>query len=382
MNKIINQWQFFKHREKYLKLGQPLYSRYAKDCFLFSSENKKYIDFLMSWGSIVLGHADKGIEQVIKSKIRYGLNFNNHLFIEDELAEIFSSFFSFKSKLAFFNNGSDATTSAIRIARAFTKKQFVIFSGYHGWHGWAQPNTNGILKEERVNSSKFRLVGHEKILNFINKNNKKIACIILEIPIRSKDALKVVKEIKKLSKQYKFLLIYDEIKSGLRLGFTPGISLYGIEPDILVYGKAFGGGLPFSALIVKEKVIKNLNNLNMMATFWGSPLSLYVAKYIIREFKMKDLAKNLTNISEYFVLNFNRIFKDAGIGVYLDEYYSMPKLIFKENERVMNKFYKLSFENGLYIRPNHCWFLSLSHKKDICDLALKKFSRIVKVLRK
>lgn len=199
--------------------------------------------------------------------------------------------------------------------------------------------------------------------------------------MRVPDEAKVVQEIKRLSIQYNFLLIFDEIKSGLRLGFTHGISLfYKVNPDMMVFGKAFGGGLPLSILVGRREFFNKLDNVQLSATFWGFPLSLFVAQYLIQRFRQDDLSTQLKKQSEYFVKNFNEIFFESGIDIQLDQYYTMPMIISHEKKRLFEKFYRLSFNNGLYIRPNHCWFLSLAHTREVIDRALEKFKKIVNKL--
>lgn len=134
MRHFINNWQIIKRRKDYLKLGQPLFTKHAQGAVLVSTTQKRYIDFLMGWGTIILGHNDSAVRRTIEKYLKLGLSFNTHHKIEILLAQNISDFIPFPCKVGYFINGTDATSAAARVARAFTKKEIVILTGFHGWN--------------------------------------------------------------------------------------------------------------------------------------------------------------------------------------------------------------------------------------------------------
>ncbi len=380
---LIPDWQSEKHWEVDINRGKPLFAEYSLGPYFYTPEKKKYIDFLMGWGSIIIGHADKGIQEVIFAEAQKGLIFNSHHPVEIQLASTLKGFYPFEVHVGYFLNGSDAVSAAVRIARAATGKEGVLFSGYHGWHDWSQPFAKGVPIFVKDFSQKISIETQEQTLDIIHAKLNNLACLVFEVPLASSFSVPFFQYIKKLSVENNFLIIFDEIKSGIRLGFTPGVNLYKIYPDMVIYGKAFSGGLPLSLLLIDTKYANITSGTALAATYWGYPLAIHVAEHIINRFRKENLLDTLQENSSYFFSQLSRIFQDQGIDFRFEGPSAMPVFVTGENNFLIQTFYQRCFQLGLYFRrPGKNWFVSTSHTQQVLDESLEKFEMAIKKTKK
>ncbi len=366
-----------KRREKYITLGQPLIIERSYGAYIYDEYGKDYIDFLMGWGAVITGHGDSEIIDIVCDEMRSGIQSNCHSSLEISYAETLRSIHGRQLRVGYFANGSDATTAGVRIARSYTDKDLVIFTGYHGWHEWSQPDTQGLHTGARSFSKKIKPSENESLLKEIEGYGSQIACVVVELPIRDSEASSIVQNIALLAKRFNFCLIFDEIKSCPRLGFNYGYEKYGVKPDMITYGKALGGGLPFSMLLIDGRLNEASKDTHISATYWGCPVSIAVAQYITSLFTDQDCQRQLTENANYFVEYFNLLSRKYQISLNLDNYTPLPYLRHNEKDGFINKFYAAAFRNGLFLRPNHCWFLSLAHTKEISELSLQRYEKVL-----
>jgi glutamate-1-semialdehyde 2,1-aminomutase len=187
-----------------------------------------------------------------------------------------------------------------------------------------------------------------------------------------------IKELCDNAIKHDILVVFDEIKAGGRLGYSSGYDITQIIPDMTVYGKVFGGGLPLSMLLVKKNRVSAIPNIHCSATFWGYSLALHVASDIIDRISNSDEIPKLHERSGRFILNSNRLFKKADIPVRFSGSAIMPFL--EIEDKIANNFYSNCFKEGLYIRPKHCLFLSTAHTEAVLDETLDKLKSIVSEL--
>jgi len=379
---FIKGWQNVKCRKNNIKSGQPLVIKKAKGVYVWDNHNRKYVDFLMGWGTMAYGHNDDKINSIILKNLENASIINGHTDIAIKVGRLFNKFYNEENfKTGFFVNGSDAVSSAVRISRNVTGKKKVLFTGYHGWHDWAQPHCGGILSECTKMSCDVRGYAGAKIIQSVEENHTDLACVIVEIPLRIPDANDVIIKLRKLADERNFFLVFDEIKSGIRMGLTPGKKLYNICPDMATYGKAFAGGMPFSALIVKESISKRIvNELCLSATYWGHPFALYIVEHMIEN--VDKISNTIEDNGRYFVRKFNEVFRKHGTSIALDNIYSMPRIKINLNSDVVDRFYSASFDGGIYMRRfPHCMFISTGHDRIVVDSIMSVFDGIARKMK-
>jgi glutamate-1-semialdehyde 2,1-aminomutase len=379
MTPLFKDWQPHRHKKEYLDLGQPLTTTHADGAIVYC-DNKEYIDFVMGWGTIILGHSNQGIAGIISKHLNEPLIVNNHTDIELSVARSLSNFYNSNYDVSFFMNGSDVTTSAVRVSRALTKKKRVLFRGYHGWHDWAQPKASGVIDYATKYSSSLKHDADD-IYSEIEEHADQLACVILETPLKSEKARDVLTRIKALSKKHGFLLVFDEIKTTMRCGFAYGRDVYGVNADIVLLGKACAGGLPLSIMLTDKRIAESVQGTRLIGSYWGSPMSLHVFEYLFNLSQERDIVSELELIGINFRNSFNKIFMSRGIPISLSGQATMPVMEFDSKAINILKFYKLCFKHGIYVRmPPHCWFISLAHTLELCEEAISRFNCVAKEL--
>jgi glutamate-1-semialdehyde aminotransferase len=292
------------------------------------------------------------------------------------LAKKLISWYESPMQVAYFLNGSDATSLALRIARAHTGRHTIFSCGYHGWQDWSQPESSGVLLYERKYSKKFNYGEVSSLVSEIEIKKNEVAVVMLETPFPS-NFIKEIKQICKIAKEANVLIAFDEVKAGGRVGFTSGQDSSGVEPDFALYGKVFGGGLPLSFMLVKKILAQKVpNDTFLSSTFWGYPLALNMADAVVDRINSSDELTILKKRADKFIKNINHFTTTHHIPLMFYGESLMPSL--QIDEKYSHAFYTACFAHGLYIRPNHCWFLSVAHTDAVLDESYELLQSVIK----
>ena len=377
----------------------PFFVKKSQGAYLTDIDNKKYIDYIGSWGAQILGHCDKRITSLLAKQIKIGLTYGTPCENEFILAKNICKIFPSIDKIRMVNSGTEATMSAIRLARGFTKRNKIIkFDGcYHG-HGdsflikagsgastFGIPNSLGVTKSNAKDTISLPYNNIELVKKTVKKND--IACIIIE-PIagnmnfiRSKKLF--LEELRELCTKKKIILIFDEVMTGFRVALGGAQSIYKIKPDLTTLGKVIGGGLPVGAFGGKEEIMNQLapmGGVYQAGTLSGNPLAMTAGiktlEIISSNNFFKDLHKKskylldgINNISEKYGKSINVDYQGGMFGIYftknnIDNY----KDIAKSNLGEFISFFKFMKKNGIFFAPSpfEAGFISSSHsKKDL-----------------
>ncbi len=257
--------------------GTPLFIDKGEGCFILDADGNKFIDFCCSWGPLILGHAHPSVVEKIYQTVQNGSSFGAPTRLENELAELILQHIPFIEKLRFVSSGTEAVMSAIRLARGYTGKNLIIkFDGcYHGHadsmlvkagSGLATfgiSSSSGVPESVAKDTIVLPLNDKNIVEETIKRHKGDLAAIIIEpVPanngllIQDKEYLQFLREI---TKQHEVLLIFDEVISGFRIGFTGAAGYYNIHPDILTYGKIIGGGMPVGAYGASAEIMKKIS---------------------------------------------------------------------------------------------------------------------------
>jgi len=301
-----------KRPEMYLPGGKwPTYYSKAKGLYIWDLQGKKYIDFTMvGVGSCVLGYSDDEIDKVAKKIISEGPLTTLNPPEEIELAEILLGIHNWADQVKFARTGGEMMAVAIRLARAFTKREKLMICGYHGWHDWYlatnisnSKNLNkhllpglkplGVPKALKDTIIPFNFNSFEDLKKIVKKKAKECAAIIME-PARNTIANKLfLSEIRKIASKNKCVLIFDEITSGWR-NDTSGIHKeLKVNPDLATFGKTMANGIPIAALIGKKKIMEKTKDTFISSTNWTERLGPACAVAFIKKHKRLNLGKIL-----------------------------------------------------------------------------------------
>ena len=262
----------------YCQGDSPSFIERGEGCYLYDVDGNKFIDFVCALGPITIGYNVEEINDAVKNQLEKGISFSLQAEAEVELAEKIIEIIPCAEMVRFVKNGGDATTAAIRLARAYTNRDLVALSGYHGMHDWsigATENNKGIPKEISNLTKTFEYNDIESLEELFKTYPNEIAAVILE-PIQAngpKDDF--LQKVKELTHENGAVLIFDEVVSGFRYALGGASEYYDIVPDMAAFGKGMGNGLPISAVAGKKEIMKQIEEgIFVSTTFGGESLSM------------------------------------------------------------------------------------------------------------
>ena len=262
----------------YCQGDSPSFIERGEGCYLYDVDGNKFIDFVCALGPITIGYNVEEINDAVKNQLEKGIAFSLQAEAEVELAEKIIEIIPCAEMVRFIKNGGDATTAAIRLARAYTNRDLVALSGYHGMHDWSigsTENNKGIPKEISNLTKTFEYNDIESLEELFKTYPNEIAAVILE-PIQAngpKDDF--LQKVKKLTHENGAILIFDEVVSGFRYALGGASEYYDIVPDMAAFGKGMGNGLPISAVAGKKEIMKQIEEgIFVSTTFGGEALSM------------------------------------------------------------------------------------------------------------
>ena len=262
----------------YCQGDSPAFIERGEGCYLYDVDGNKFIDFVCALGPITIGYNVEEINDAVKNQLEKGIAFSLQAEAEVELAEKIIEIIPCAEMVRFIKNGGDATTAAIRLARAYTNRDLVALSGYHGMHDWSigsTENNKGIPKEISNLTKTFEYNDIESLEELFQTYPNEIAAVILE-PIQAngpKDDF--LQKVKELTHENGAVLIFDEVVSGFRYALGGASEYYDIVPDMAAFGKGMGNGLPISAVAGKKEIMKQIEEgIFVSTTFGGEALSM------------------------------------------------------------------------------------------------------------
>ena len=374
---------------------EPFFVKKAKGAHLTDEDGKKYIDYIGSWGAQILGHCDpriiKIISQTIKDGITYGIPCKKEVVIAKKITDIYPSI----SKVRMVNSGTEATMSAIRLARGYTGRTKILkFNGcYHGHADsflikagsgastLGSPDSKGVPKSFASETISVPYNDIESVKAAIRKN--KLACIIIEPIAGNMNFIRsnqlFLKELRNLCSENKILLIFDEVMTGFRVSLAGAQNLYKIKPDITTLGKVLGGGFPVGAFGGRSEIMNCLSpngDVYQAGTLSGNPIAMAAGIATLDIISKKTYFNSLSKLSQHFTKSINLISSSHNINMSADSeggmfgiYFSKDKPnnykdITEKNINIFKKFFRQMITKGIYFAPSafEAGFISSAHK--------------------
>jgi len=287
----------------------------------------------------------------------------------------------------FAKNGTDATSAAIRIARAYTGKEHIAVCGYHGWQDWYIGSTTrdlGVPQSVKELTHKFEYNNIESLEKIFQE--QKLACVIMEpmnIEYPKDDFLKGVKE---LAHKNNALFIFDETITGFRYSLGGAQELFGVTPDLATFGKGMTNGYPLSAVVGSNKVMQKVEDIFFSGTFGGETLSLAAVSAVIKKYESQNVPKYLEEIGTYLLKQLNQLINSENLG---DIFWTSghPTWIFlhiKEQKEyfsfeIQTFFLQEMFKRGILTLGSHN--LSFSHTKEDIDRLMKVYAEVLPMIK-
>jgi glutamate-1-semialdehyde 2,1-aminomutase len=377
--------------------GDPLYIVRGEGSHIWDADGNEYVDYIGSWGPLILGHAAPTVVEAVISAARSGTSFGASTPAEADLAELVTSAFPHMQKVRFVSSGTEATMTAIRLARAYTKRKYIVkFEGcYHG-HADALlvkagsgvatlgiPGSAGVPEEFTQFTLALPFNDIDALEQAFKKFRHQIACVIVEPVVGNMGCVPpargYLEALRTLTTQDKALLIFDEVMTGFRLAFGGAQEVYKIEPDITTMGKIIGGGLPVGAYGGPSEIMDLVAPLGPMyqaGTLSGNPLAMaagYATLLYLRDHK--DIYAKLDKLSAEVVAGVSAAAKDAGVTMCHNRVGSMFTWFFasgpvtdwtsaaKSDTDAFGRFFRAMLENGVYLPPSQfeAAFMGVAH---------------------
>lgn len=308
---------FSKSYYQFIKGNAPLFAARAKGAKIWDVDGYGYTDFINGLLPVILGYQYKAVDDAIRQQLKKGITFSLASLLEYELAELLKKHIPGAEMARFGKNGSDATTGAVRLARAITGRDHVIVCGYHGWHDWYIGSTTrhlGVPEATRKLTHAFPYNDTASLKRIFKQYKGKVACVIMEPMNYVEPRPGFLQEVKRLTHKEGALLVFDEIITGFRFHMGGAQTLFGVVPDLAAFGKSMANGMPIAALVGKRKYMKKLEDIFYSFTFGGEALSLAAAVATIKEMERKNVISYIWKLGKILQDGANALLAEYGLA--------------------------------------------------------------------
>jgi glutamate-1-semialdehyde 2,1-aminomutase len=397
--------------------SEPTFINFAQGCMIFDEDGNGFIDYIGSWGPMILGHRHPSVVEAVTSVLKRGTSFGAPTDLEITLAEMVVDAVPSMEMVRMVNSGTEATMSAIRLARGFTGRDTIIkFDGcYHGHADallveagsgvatFSIPGSPGVPKSFVSHTLSLPFNDTDSLVRVMKEQGEKIACIIVE-PVAGNMGLVAPKPgfletLRELTEKKGSLLIFDEVMTGFRVAYGGAQSLYGISPDMTCLGKIIGGGLPVGAYGGRREIMEHIapqGPVYQAGTLSGNPLAMAAGIATLTQLKAPDFYDRLDKKADRLYVGLVTAAEHAGINVTGNRVGSMLGLFFTDREvlnfndaktcdlEMFSAYYNGMLEKGIYLAPSQfeALFVSAAHDAEHIDTTITAAEEVMEGLKK
>ena len=380
--------------------GSPIFIDHAKGAYLFDSDGKKYIDYVASWGPMILGHAHPDVVDAVQKSAERGLSFGAPTTIETEMAEKICTLVPSIEKVRMVNSGTEATMSAIRLARGFTGRDNILkFEGcYHGHSDsllvkagsgaltFGVPSSPGVPASLAEHTLTLPYNDNQALDALLKDKGDSIACIIVEPVAGNMNCIPAnegyLQALRAVCDEYGIILIFDEVMSGFRVALGGAQQLYNVTPDLTTLGKIIGGGMPVGAFGGRADIMDQLSPegpVYQAGTLSGNPLAMAAGLTTLALISQQGFYQGLSEQTTTLLTGLQKLADQAGIPFTSNQAGAMFGLFFSEDKKVscfdqvmkcdqerFKKFFHAMLDNRVYLAPSafEAGFVSAAHSDE------------------
>ena len=308
---------FSKSAMNLVKGASPLFFERGEGPYAWDIDGNRYLDYLLGLLPIVLGYCDPDVDKAIKEQLGRGIIFSLATPLEVELSELLVELIPCAEMVRFGKNGSDATSAAVRLARAYTGRDKIALCGYHGWHDWYIGTTSrslGVPRAVQELSAAFPYNNANALEALLKQHPDEFAAIILEPAGALEPAPGFLERLRALSDEYGVVLIFDEIVTGFRIDIGGAQTYYGVTPDLACFGKSMGNGMPISAIVGRREIMRGMEDIFFSGTFGGEALSLAASIATIRKLQTTNTIPRLHRLGDRLSAGIVNILDECGLS--------------------------------------------------------------------
>ncbi len=375
---------FSKSITQYPRGASPLFITHGKGSHIWDVDGNEYIDFVNGLASVTIGYSNEIVNNAVKQQIDNGVTFSLPHKLELEVAELLVELVPCAEKVRFGKNGTDVTSASIRLARAYTGREHVAVCGYHGLQDWYIGSTTrslGVPECVKELTHVFQYNNISSLERLFRDKKNKIAAVIMEPMNVSWPEENYLSQVKKIVHDNGALLIFDENITGCRFSKGGAQELFGVVPDISVFGKGLGNGFPISAIVGKSKIMNVMEDIFFSGTFGGETASLAAAKAVLEMIRDDDVIEHMHNIGEKILTGVEKLLlkHKANELFEITGHPSWTILTIKDtidftSWEIRTLFLQEMFRRGILISGSHN--ISYSHNEEDVDKLLSVYNEV------
>jgi glutamate-1-semialdehyde aminotransferase len=360
----------------------PVFFESGQGGWVLDADGNRFMDMLCAYGPIIIGHREKEIDDAVIEQIR-GKGFCLSLVqeVQNTLAKTLRGLIPSCEKCVFVKTGSDATTTAVRIARAFTDRVKVLRCGYHGWHDWCVEVKGGIPAKFYEDVTEFHYNDLAQVEDLMKKGGSEVAAIIVT-PVGHPLAHEVempkpgyLEGLKALAERHGAVLIFDEIRSGFRVNLGGAQKHFGVTPHLSVFGKAMANGYEISAVVGRADIMDVLvQKAFLSSTFFPNSLAQVAALATLKMLQRDRVLDVIAERGRAFAAKVRRVCAASGIATTFSGEPWMPYITFDRDDKGLYKklrpeFYTQLIRRGVFLQPFHHGYVAFRHSQKDLDFA-------------
>jgi len=349
-------------------------------------DGNDYVDMLCAYGPIILGYNEPEINAAVKAQMDdKGFCFSLVQKVQNDLERRIINLVPCAEQVVLVKTGSDATSLAVRIARGYTDRKYVLRCGYHGWHDWCVENHGGVPEEVSALTEEFAYGDLADLENKLKAHPGQVACVIvtpvghpLGKPVMPPEP-GYLEGVRELADRYGAVLVFDEIRTGFRVSMGGAQERYGVTPDLATFGKALANGYPISRVAGKKEVMQVLEKkVFVSSTFFPNSLEMVAAMKCLDILEREKVPDAIWRRGTIFLERLREIVASSGVPATVSGIPPMPFITFDKAEGDEEKeyrarreyFYTQTIRRGLFIQPYHHWYIAHRHSDQDLEFAL------------
>ncbi|MFZ4694525.1 MAG: aspartate aminotransferase family protein [Verrucomicrobiia bacterium] len=368
-----------KRAEAFAFGGYPIFLQRGEGCRVWDVDGNEYVDFVSALGPIILGYADEAVDDAARRQMREGVILSLPHPIEIEAAEALRSAIPNAEMVRFFKSGAEATSAAVRLARAITGRSLVAHCGYHGWHDvWsATSHAAGVTEGVKRDVVEFDYDAVDAVEQLFASRGAELACVMINpVAYHLVSDGSFLRRLRTRCDERGALLVFDEIVTGFRLSLGGAQEHFGVQADVACFAKAIANGYPVSAVTGPRRILEQMRPLVISTTYGGETLSLAALKACVAECRRRDVPAHAARIGRLLMDGLNRAARAAGVPARWEGYPAFSACSFQYPEagtrgHAMTFWLQECARRGVLFRRGGLNFITAAHTEEIVARAIR-----------